>query len=188
MENNGILAKNSEPQGVPQGQNGKLDYEQMIADMETRLPENLKEAWNRIMAAGMKFLFDQKTNPMVNEYLDGEGDIATKIGEGAAGLIAFLDKESQNAMPKELIIPAGMALMIEVVKYIQKAQIAEVTTEDFGKAVQIYLEKVLGVYGGTMEQMEKTLEVASKDAGKEPQPSTQTPPQPQPAPQPGAMQ
>lgn len=186
MENTGILAQNSEPAkaGVPNGETGKLDYEQMIADMETRLPENLKEAWNRIMAAGMKFLFDQKTNPMVNEYLEGEGEIATKIGEGSAGLIAFLDKEARGALPKELIIPAGMALMIEVVKYVQKAGIVEVTVQDFGNAVQIYLEKVLGVYGGTMEMMEKTLEVASKDAGGH-QPGIE---QPAVQPEQGAMQ
>lgn len=156
MEPKGLLstAKQEQP---------KLDYDGMIADMETKLPPNLKEAWDRIMAAGMKFLFDRKTNPMINEYLEGEGDIATKIGEGAAGLIAFLDKESRDAMPKELIIPAGMALMVEVVKYVQKAKISEVTAADFGQAVQIYLEKVLGVYGATMDQMEQTLDLASRE-------------------------
>jgi hypothetical protein len=141
---------------------GEVNYDDMIADMEMKLPENLKEGWNRVIAAGMKFLFDKQTNSMINDYLDGEGDMPTKLGEGAAGLIAFLDKESRGAVPKELVIPAGIALMIEVVKYVQKSG-DEVTTADFAQAIQIFMEKILGVYGATPEQFEQTLELASKD-------------------------
>lgn len=169
MENGLLTSNNESPKGA-------LDYEQMVPDMESRLPPKLKEAWDRIMAAGMKFLFDKSTNPMVNDYLDGEGDIATKIGEGAAGLITFLYKESNESMPKELIIPSGMALMVEVVKYIQKSKTAEVTAADFGQAVQVYLEKVLGAFGATMDQMEQTLEVAaSRSQGAQEQGPQQPP-------------
>lgn len=154
MEKEGILRRAANSRGI--------NHDELLNDMETKIPPDRKEAWNRILAAGMKFLFDAKTNPMVNEYLEGEGDIATNLGEGAAGLIAFLDKESKGALPKELVIPAGIALMIEVVRYAEKAQIATITAQDFGNAINIYLNKILGVYGGTMEQMNKTLEIASR--------------------------
>lgn len=160
MEQKGIL-QSAEAETK---QTGEVNYDELITDMETRLPPELKEAWDRIMAAGLKFLFDQKTNPMVNEYLEGDGEISEKLATGAAGLIAFLDKESRGALPKELIIPAGMAFLVEVAKYVTKSGMAELTVEQFGKAVNIYLEKVLGVYGATVDQMKQTYELAGKEA------------------------
>jgi hypothetical protein len=164
----GLLNQEQQPQqgGMPQQaqpsqQSQGMDYDGMIVEMETRLSPEQKGAWDRILAAGMKFLFDDSTVQNVDQYLDGEGDMATKLGEGAAGLIAYLDKESKGSMPKELVIPAGIALMIYVVKYLNKSG-REVSGEDFANGITVYLTKILGVNGVSEDQFTQTLEAASQ--------------------------
>jgi hypothetical protein len=146
----------AKPQGTP-------NYDEMLADMEMRIPDHLREGWDRLMAAGMKFLFDKSTNPMVNEYLEGEGDMATKLGEGTAGMVIMITKEARGALPGELIIPGGIALMIETIKYMKKSGMYEVSAEELAGAIEIFMSKTLGQFGVSEDQFSQTLEMAAQD-------------------------
>jgi hypothetical protein len=153
-----------QPVDVPAPQGEEMDYDAQIQDMEARVPPDMKEAWDRIMVAGMKFLFDEKTNAMVNEYLEGPGDMSTKLGEGTAGLMVTLDKESRGALPKELLIPSGIALMILSVKYMKKSGIANVTPQEYAKAIEIFMYKLLGAYGIQQQQFDAYIDKAAAQA------------------------
>jgi len=144
----------AEEPGQAQAPEQEMDYDSQLQDMEARVPDDMREAWDRIMVAGMKFMFDPQTNRMVNEYLEGPGDMAEKLGNAAAGLMITLDRESRSSLPKELMIPAGIALLILAVKYMKRAGIATVGAADYGKAIEIFMYKILEAYGVKQDQFD----------------------------------
>jgi len=153
----GGVPEQAMPEQAPPGADGQdqnMDYDAQIQDMEARVPPDMKDAWDRIMVAGMKFLFDESTNTMVNDYLEGPGDMSQKLGEGTAGLMVTLDKESRGALPKELLIPGGIALMILSIKYMKKAGIANVSSQEYAKAIEIFMYKLLGAFGIQQQQFD----------------------------------
>lgn len=155
------------PTPAPGGDPEDMDYDGQLQDMEARVPEGMKEAWDRIMVAGMKFMFDPKTNRMVNEYLEAPGDMPEKLGTAAAGLMITLDRESKNSLPKELLIPGGIALLILAVKYMKKAGIATIGAADYGKAIEIFMYKILDAYGVKQEQFDGYInQMAAQYEGK----------------------
>jgi len=143
---------------MPGGAEQDLDYDAQLQDMESRVPGDLKEEWDRIMVAGMKFMFDKQGNSMINKALETEGDQAKTVGEGCARLMVMLFKESRSKMSQELIIPAGIAMMLLLVKYMKKARFPAFTAADLGRAVEIYMATILPAFGVQPEQFDQFID------------------------------
>ena len=137
---------------------GKVDYEGYTKDMESRVPPKLKNAFTRVVVAGMKFLFSDQTNGMVNEYLSGEGDPAKKLGEGVAGLMGTLYKESKGSMPGEIMVPAGIQLLLEASEYAERANLIQVTPQILAGAIETFMYKVMGMAGLNPDQFDQMLD------------------------------
>lgn len=140
--------------GQDQSNGQEINYDDQIAEMESRVPPDMKEDWDRIMVAGMKFMFDEQGNSMINKALETEGNPAKTVGEGCANLMLLLFKESGSKMKHELIIPGGIALMMLLVKYINKAGFPRFTAAQFGQALEIYMYKVLSAFGIQQQQFD----------------------------------
>ena len=69
-----------------------------------------------------------------------------------------LDKQSGGALPRELLIPGGIALMILAVKYMKKAGIADVGGADYARAIEIFMYKLLGAYGIEQSQFDSYID------------------------------
>lgn len=100
----------------------------------------------RVVVAGMKIMFDAKTHKLMLDTLQGQGDIATKLGQGITGLMGLLMKEAKGAIPGEMIIPAGIVLMAHAAEFVDKTG-TPVTDEDFGNGVQVFVHTIMKVSG-----------------------------------------
>jgi hypothetical protein len=69
----------------------------------------------------------------------------------------ILFKESNQTMPPQVIVPAGLELMMQAVEFMQKTGMAKVTNKDIGDAMQIFLETVFEKFGGQPGQLEQML-------------------------------
>lgn len=88
-----------------------------IAQMQTQLREKIppesRDAFERTVTAGMKFLYSDQAKPMVAKALDEPGPVDKKLAANAAGLILLLDKESRNTIPQQILVPAAAFLLLE---------------------------------------------------------------------------
>lgn len=129
---------------IEQAQEGNLSPDNIRAQMH--VPKNLEGAYNKIILAGMKVMFDKSTHEMMLKEINGPGTMAQRLGKGITGLMAVLWQQSNKTMPPNLMIPAGIELMAHAVDYVKKSG-QEVSNEEFGEAVQIFVQNTLQAFG-----------------------------------------
>lgn len=158
-----------DPTGAPAADDGsqagadpKLNPEALLGQMQ--LNPKQKQQLMRIVAGGMKVMFDEKSHQMMLQAMQGEGQMPDKLGRAMAGLMGILIRESNNSLPPELIVPAGIVLMAHAADFLQQSQIP-LTSPEFGSAVDIFVstvmrafkidpDKVAQVAGGAQAQAE----------------------------------
>lgn len=109
------------------------------------IPPQLEGAYQKIILAGMKVMFDKSTHQLMIKELDGPGDMATRLGKGMTGLMSLLWQQSNKTLPPNLIIPAGLELMAHAVDFLKKAG-QDVTDQEFGEAVQVFIQNTLKAF------------------------------------------
>jgi hypothetical protein len=108
-------------------------------------PQQMQQ-FQRIVLAGQKVMFDQKTHKLLMQQLQGPGTVAMKIGQGVAGLMGLLMKESNNSLPPNLIIPAGMVLVAHAADFLRQTG-QQVQDQDVAQAVKIMTTAILHAGG-----------------------------------------
>jgi hypothetical protein len=123
---------------------GKITPQSVQAQMHLN-PQQQQQV-QRIVIAGMKVMFSPQTRELLQQALQAPGDIATKLGQAIAGLMALLVKESQGSIPQQLLIPAGMILLTHAADFLRKAGM-QVSDQDVAQAMQVFIETVLHAHG-----------------------------------------
>lgn len=116
-------------------------------------PEN-KQAYTRIVIAGMKVMFDEKTHQMMSDQLKSSNDIVKNVAEGIAGLMMLLYKESKEKMPMVAAIPASIVLMAKALDFAEKTMSVQITPDMLAKVTQATSEAVLLKFGITPEMVQ----------------------------------
>lgn len=132
------------------------------AKNQIRVPPNLQDAFDRTVVAGMKVLFSKETNSFINEGLQQDKPLADKLSGGVIKLMQMLFEQSKGKMPGEIVIPAGIFLLLEMLDYVQQLGM-EVTPEDVVDANKKTLFGLMQAFGGVspdkvlgaFEQMQK---------------------------------
>jgi hypothetical protein len=106
------------------------------------LPGPLKEQLDKIVVAGLKIMFDEKTHQLMLTELDKPGPIEQRLAEGITGLVALLFEQSQRSIPPQLLIPAGLMLLAYAVQFLEKSG-EEVTPKQFAAALKLMIEAIL---------------------------------------------
>ena len=106
----------------------------------------------RIVVAGMKVMFDPKTHKMMLEELHKPGELSMRLGQSIAGLMGILLKESNNSLPPQLIIPAGVVLLAHAADFVAKTG-TDISDKDVGDAMQVFVHVVLHMNGMDSQKM-----------------------------------
>jgi hypothetical protein len=148
---------------------------QSVLEKLTLTPKQAPQL-QRIVAAGMKVMFSEKTRDIVKQELRKSDDIAMVVGQSVAGLMGILLKESNNALPLDLLIPAGLVLVAHAAEFVEKIGLP-ITDVDVGNATEIFVNIALHMNGISGEKMANVI-----DQGGAPAPGLEQPAaQPQPA-------
>lgn len=121
---------------------GKLTLTPEAIQAKLNLDAKQKPMLQRIVVAGMKVMFDPKTHQLMLDSLNGPGPLGQKLGQGIAGLMGVLVRESQGSMPPDLLIPAGLVLMGHAADFMAKAGMP-VTDQDVGQGMEVMIDTVL---------------------------------------------
>ena len=119
----------------------------------TKMPPELQNAYERVVLAGMKIMFSEKTNQLVMKQMQGEGPVSERLGIGIAGLMATLFKESNKTMPPAVIIPAGVYLLAQAADFLKQSQIENIDDKAIGDAMQIFVETAIKMFGGDTDKV-----------------------------------
>ena len=122
-----------------------------------KMPPELQEAYERVVIAGMKVMFSKESHKLMLDEIQKEGPIGQKLGMGIAGLMLLLVKESNNTIPPEVIIPAGVNLLSRAADFIRKSEIEKITNADIGNAMEVMISTILQKFGVEPEQMAEML-------------------------------
>lgn len=110
-------------------------------------PQNA-DALERVVLAGTKLMYDPKVFPMFAQALEAGGPLPDMLAEQAVGLLKILMDKSGGTMPKNVLIPAAVALMLEMGDFIIKAGLAKPSDADMQAAVRMVIELVMRAFGG----------------------------------------
>lgn len=110
------------------------------------IPPDMQEPYNKIVANGLKLMFGEGSRKLTMKMLDKPGDLATKLGEGVAALLAYMFNQSNNTLPPQLVIPAGTELVVHAAEVASKAG-EEVTDDIVAEAMGTFIEAVLRQFG-----------------------------------------
>jgi len=139
----------------------------------------MKDAVDRIVAAGMKLMFSPAMKDERLQAVQSPDPIPKKLAENVTGLILTLDKQSKGGLPVEAIFPAAVMLLSEAAEVL-KAAGQDVSEDDYLDAVRMLFVLLGKKMGGTDEQImqaaQQALPQGAQDEPQEPMPGGEQPP------------
>lgn len=122
-----------------------------------KMPPELQEAYERVVLAGMKIVFNEKTENILMTQINGPGDTGEKLGKGIAGLMLLLFQESNKTIPPAVIIPAGVDLLVQTAEFLKKGNLVEVAPDDVGQGIEVMVSVLLEKFGGNVQKLTELL-------------------------------
>lgn len=138
-----------------------------LEQMRNMLDGKLGDAYDRVLTAGMKMMYSADNSQMMQQIImDEEIPIANKLGEGIANLLVMMDNQGNGTIPKEVLVPVGVALMFEAADYLFEVGV-EFTEKDLGEALELLIRAILIGYGIDPEKMDMVVDDMGKKLGFE---------------------
>lgn len=117
------------------------------AGVDAKVPPKDKAAYDKIVLAGMKVMFeDDQMHAQLLQGLKESPNVKTVV-EGIIGILGLLFKESRNTMPPGPMILAGQSLLMEALDFMEEGGLIEVTPQVLDEATQLYIESMLPKIG-----------------------------------------
>ena len=116
-----------------------FDSTELRSSLRENVPPSMREAYAKVVNAGMKIMFDKSTHKFMQQQMAAEGPIDDKLAEGVGQLMSMLIQNSKGAFPQQLIIPAGIEMMMHAADYAAQTGQAEVTPELMASAIQKFV-------------------------------------------------
>lgn len=139
---------------------------------------NEQEQVQRVVLAGMKFMYDKNTFPMLMRGISKQAPVSTRLAMETGGVMKMIDDRTAKGIPPNVVSKAAILIMLDMAQFMAQANMAKPTQDDIKQAM------------GMLQQI--LIEVFSKHGkavtrhGPRSQPAPQVPPgmQPTQSPQP----
>jgi len=136
-----------------------------LEQMRNLLDGKLGDAYDRVLTAGMKMMYSADTSQVMQQIVMDESiPIANKLGEGIANLLVMMDNQGNGTIPKEVLVPVGVALMFEAADYLFEVGI-EFTEEDLGDALELLIRAILIGYNIDPSKLDAVVDDMGKKMG-----------------------
>jgi len=142
-----------------------LEHMDELEQMRSLLDGQLGDAYDRVLTAAMKMMYSADNSQMMQQIImDEQIPVANKLGEGIANLLVMMDNQGNGTIPKEIIVPVGVALMFEAADYLFEVGI-EFTENDLGDALELLIRSVLVGYGIDPAKIDDVIDDMGKKLG-----------------------
>lgn len=133
--------------------------EEMTAESvrgQMQIPQELQAAYDKIIKAGLKVMFDKSTRAETMAFMNDSGGDPEKLATGVMSVVVSLYQQSNQTLPPNLIIPAGVELMVHASDVAKEAGM-EISKEMLAEAMSSMVQQTLQKFGATPEQMQKLM-------------------------------
>lgn len=152
-----------------------------LQKMEAAIPPEAKGAYDQVLLAGKKMMYSKDTREAITNIVSDENiPVPNKLGEGVANLVVMMDNQGNNTIPKEVIVPVAVSLMMEAADYLFECGI-DVTEKDLSEGLKIMIYSIFNSYGVPPEQLDQMVSQTTQQmdmgggAGEEPGETTEEP-------------
>lgn len=133
------------------------------------------DMYKALVIDGMRAMYGEKTRAAFLKSIEQSGDKAKGVAGEVAGIIRLLDEKAGMKLPKQVLIPVGVALIVDALDFLERSGKIEGAAEMAQPAVSAFIAIMAAEY--------KALD-AKRGAQQPPGGPPQAQPQPpQPAPQ-----
>ena len=138
-----------------------------VENMRKLMSEQQRSAFDRVVAAGKKVLYSKESAEMVQGLMmDDDIPIRNKLGEGVANLLVMMDNQANGSIPKDTLIPAGVALMFEAADYMFECGF-DVSEKDLADSMETLVYGVFQGYQIPPEKVDQVIDDIGKKMGFE---------------------
>jgi hypothetical protein len=113
----------------------------------------LDDPSQRIVTAGLRFMFDPKTHKMLIEGIEDADDPLNMIGKGVAGIVVMMKKRAKGTMPPDGAVKASVVLLMHALDFAAKVDLIEESPEVINQSLQPMMEAMLSAEGITPDKM-----------------------------------
>jgi len=180
----GVLAQNPVQSAQTPSAAGKNSaVEQIITQVEAKLPPELKDKYQAIVVGGMKILFSDSTHHLLTiatQKVKASGPAS--VPEGAAtigqGLIAMLYKASNKTLSVPAAFPAAQTLALHVLEFFESNGLP-LDNDTIAKTCGLVTAKIMNLFHISPKQFDDAKKgVGATPAGAPPGSDTGTVPSP----------
>lgn len=152
------------------------------------VPEESRDAVDRVVAAGMKLLYSAEMEDERQEAIQSPQPVAKKLADNITGLMLTLDQQSKGGIPQAALFPAAVMLLNEAGQMLIQAG-QKVTQDDYNESMQILYVQIGKKLGATDDQLMTAAQeaLAKKGGGEAPVDPAGAPAVPPAVPPAGAM-
>tara|TARA_R110000868_G_scaffold198965_8_gene445564 strand:+ start:196 stop:717 length:522 start_codon:yes stop_codon:yes gene_type:complete len=125
--------------------------------VEAAVPKELKQDYMRVVAAGMRLMYDQKTSKFMDERMSQSEDAPTAVAKGISDLLLLLYNESGKKMSIPAAMLAAFYLMAEALDYAEKVGKVEVTNEVVDQCTEATWKAVTERFGITKDKIDQVI-------------------------------
>jgi len=131
------------------------------ANEDDRHDQNVDQA----VAAALEMFYDENVHEDMMASIP-EGDEMGGVALVASDLIAAIDDKSGESMPDDVIFPAALDIMTEIMDFMSEKGAYTFDDKEHARATLLLMQKLADEFGTTPEQMQEAmaeLEQADKD-------------------------
>lgn len=104
----------------------------------------------KIALAAQKVMYGEKTGKEFMKSLQGD-DVVSMTANAATNVMLLLISESQLKINPELIIPAGVVVVGDIMDFIEKARGIQHTDDDVEAAIEMFVKQIMSAVGGDQQ-------------------------------------
>ena len=136
-----------------------------------------QQALQRFVMAGQQLMYNEKTRGYFIADLKKQGDPTNIMAAAIVGIVKILDEKTNGGIPKAILAPVAVALLVESAHFAAQAGYFVMTKQALSAAAQKIMIALMTKYG-VIDEIKAAK--AKKDAAAQEPAAGARPPQPQP--------
>lgn len=116
-----------------------------------------RDAFERIVAAGMKVIYNQSTFQTLVQNLRQSKDPVGDTAKGMVGVLQIMARKARGTIPAPALLQAGMALLLDALDFLEQAGMLKVDAKVLDQATEDYMNALLPTVGLSGDKMNSIL-------------------------------
>ncbi len=132
---------------------------QLLQQAQAKIEATAKDRarYDRLLSAGVKTIYDKATFAKLSQSIAQSESPVEDVAKGIVAILNMLAHKARGTIPHEVMIQAGMALLLDALDFVEQAGIVKIDNQALDTATQEFIEAMLPSVGLSPQKMESAL-------------------------------